>query len=89
MRELFQTLFDNRHPAVATVFDLRMAILGAPFVIACRDVPLSNNMTGGDVISKGRRGLFVWIAITSRTGDGRIQERFLNFGAACDQNGIS
>ena len=46
---MFQTLFDNRSPAVATMFDLRMAILGAPYFIACRDVPLSNNTTGGQM----------------------------------------
>lgn len=35
---------------------------------------------------QGERGLFLWIAIPRRTGDGRIQERFLNFG---DQSGSS
>ena len=29
------------------MFNLRMAVLGAPFLIACRDAPLSNNITGG------------------------------------------
>ena len=31
------------------MFDLRMAILGARLLVACREVPLSNNITGGQM----------------------------------------
>ena len=40
-------LFDIRYPAVANGFDLRVTILGAPLLVACRIVPLSNNIIGG------------------------------------------
>ena len=71
---MFQTFFDNRCPAVATVFDQRMAIFGEAFRIACRDIPLSTLTTLLVVRcdKQGHGGLLVWIAIPSRTGDGRI-----------------